>query len=799
MPRTKKTLSKQNLSKIPVSIIDTGPESVYFNIKQLPGVFAGGKNAFLISGTSYLKPGQEILIELIDINGNSLYVEAIRGFVEANARLVVIEIYENTPPGAATLTIVGTARVNASTGIQLNDTESNVRWQKKIIIEPRNKNTTPLRLNKLPKLFIEEARTNVVNISRTTASLSRTFDFAPQIQNARQQGYLVSTTSSAYSAVHLNPKLTGSLSLETRKYTYDIPFTSSSYEITQTETSSVDLPLTLLNSTKATTSTNITGSITKNIINIKTIRSGSYVLSEAPQTASNGQSVTQIITSITSSVLYDYSQNTTTTITPEIESYVKIKLVDLGILSGQVYRIKSSFKLSNSANDNEYTFLADSPLIVAEILTTDTASIGGIVRDKWIGEFSDTVFTLRDNWYGNTLTGSSIPNESYYTSSFNTSSALTLFPRSNIILAGAFVSGSPNNCFFGTKENFEVFPNSEYTLKFTTVATASSNQDMTLDVYAVGTAVVYTDILGQKLGSLTVNQSSIAYFPDTQFNFSVLREGNIGLRFIPRSGHWQYSNISLKVAEEGGFSPDETTIYIPNKIIEDSIVSVKTELYDINNNAFDANIISLPTYFTGSRRYVLRSGDTMYDKLTVEQGGIEVTGSSTLTGSFNLVSGSEFYRWGNKLFNYGNFLSTASQAFPLANTAYSASLSTTIFNRGITIVSGSRITVQNDGHYNLQFSAQLENTANNTIIFDIWFAKNQVDIVNSATKVEITKQPSTTGKNVAAWNYMEYLTSGSYIEIRIAANQTSGQITYETANGVHPGVPSLIVTVDQIA
>jgi hypothetical protein len=795
MARTQKTLSKQNLSKMPVLITDTGPESSYFNIKQLSGVFAGGKNAFLITGTPLLKPNTEVFVEMLDTNGNSLYVEAIKGFVEAKSRLVVIEVYEDTPAGTAILSVVGTA-VKTREGRLLSAKETsspNVRWEKKIIIEPRNKNITPLRLKTTPELFVEESRTNVVNVVQVNNTQTNTYTLTPQIKNAKQRGY---TIASSFSALYLNPKITGSFTIEKRKYTYTIPATTPSYEVLQTDTASVDLPLSMLNSRKAMTDTNIVGNLSNSIINIKTLKSGAYTLDEAIQTGSNGNTATQIQSIITSSVVFNYDQVSIYESLPEIESYFKVKLVNLGTVSGQISRIKTSFKLSNATNEDEYTFVADSPLIVAEMLVTGSTIVYSSIRDRWIGEFSDTVFTLRDNWYGHVLTGSSTPNPAYYTSSVSTSTQLTLFPRSNLILAGAFVSGSPNNCFFGSKDSFQVFPTSEYTLKFTAVATASSQpdvfSDMVLDVYAVGTAVVYSDPLGQKIGTVTAKNANIAYFPDVQFNFTVPIEGEIGLRFIPRSGYWQYSYISMKVAEETGFSPDETVFYIPNKIVEDSIIVARAELYDINNNAFDSLILSAPTYFTGSRRYVLRSGDTMSGRLDAQAG-------ITVTGSTYIASGSDVYRWGHKLFNYGQWYSTASQAFTVANTPYSASVTSTAFARGIDVVNGSRFVVENDGHYNLQFSAQLDNTVNNTIVFDIWFAKDQQNITNSATKVEVTKQSGTTGKTVAAWNFMEYLTAGSYMEIRIAANQTSGQLLYEPANGVHPGVPSLIVTMDQIA
>jgi hypothetical protein len=789
MPRTKKTLSKQNLAQLPVLITDTGSESRYFNIKQLSGVFTGGRNAFLIAGTSLLKPNTEILVEITDVNGNSLYVEAIRGFVEAGARMIVVEVYENTPPGVAILTIVGTARINAETNTPIPEAltnKSNVRWQKRIIIEPRNKNTTPIRVKNQPQVFVEELITTQSSLVRTPINIGVNFVSKPIVVNKKQSGYIfINYTGTSFASFQKEPKITGSLFLETRKYTINLDTPSSSYQIIEQYTSSIDLPIKLQNASTSFAESNITDDRLNTILNITPLLSGSYEITSSAYSASNTQYI-QTVTSVKSQLKYNYISESIS-IASESLSLAKLRIVNLDTVSGQIYRVKTSNKSAKS--QLEYESVADTPTLVGEILVTGSSIINN--REASIGQFINTQI-LTSSWYAQLTTGSTIPDSSYYTGS----SSLPLIKSDASIIDGAYVQTTSSSYFFGTRNQYEVFTNSEYTIKFTSYVTGSTNASV--DVYLVGSAVATNNVLGQKIGTLTT-KSEVAYFPNNTFNFNVSRNGSVGIRFVVNSGRWQFSDVSLKVAEENAFSPDEVTLILPNNFKYDDLLEYKTEFFDINNNAIGLDAISEPTAFIGSRTYVLRSGDNMYGKLTVERGGIEVTGSSTFAGSFNLASGSEFYRWGHKLFNYGNFISTASQAFPSTNTAYSASLSTTIFNRGIKLVSGSRITVENDGYYNLQFSAQLENTANNTIVFDIWFAKNQVNIANSATKVELTKQPGTTSKNVAAWNYMEYLTSGSYIEIRIAADQTSGQLTYETANAVHPGIPSLIVTMDQIA
>ena len=67
------------------------------------------------------------------------------------------------------------------------------------------------------------------------------------------------------------------------------------------------------------------------------------------------------------------------------------------------------------------------------------------------------------------------------------------------------------------------------------------------------------------------------------------------------NGFWQFANVSLKVAEEYAFSPDEVIITIPNTTQISSSVVFKTDFFDINNNALDLNVQSIPTFFSGSR------------------------------------------------------------------------------------------------------------------------------------------------------------------------------------------------------
>jgi hypothetical protein len=200
------------------------------------------------------------------------------------------------------------------------------------------------------------------------------------------------------------------------------------------------------------------------------------------------------------------------------------------------------------------------------------------------------------------------------------------------------------------------------------------------------------------------------------------------------------------------------------------------------------------------------SGSTNFHNHTITMtGSMYTSGSQTITGSLdikgnvNVASGSEFYLHGNKLFNYGQFSDTTTQSGS-ANTAYAKRLNTTDFAHEVSVVSGSRITVANTGIYNLQFSSQLENTANSNITFDIWLAYTGSNVVNSNTQIDVTKVTGLLGKQVAAWNFMLPIQANDYVELMWSCNSSTGQLHASgvQSNPTRPAIPSVIATLTQI-
>jgi hypothetical protein len=153
-------------------------------------------------------------------------------------------------------------------------------------------------------------------------------------------------------------------------------------------------------------------------------------------------------------------------------------------------------------------------------------------------------------------------------------------------------------------------------------------------------------------------------------------------------------------------------------------------------------------------------------------------------------------------FNHGAFSSNADQTGSItAGTAMT--FTSTDITGGVTLASGSRLTVPVTGDYNVQFSAQFENIENTQEIVTVWFRVNGVDVPKSATNVTIParKNAFTNGYGVASWNIFISMTAGQYVEIvwlPAVATVTLQQLP-ASVTPAYPAIPSVIATVNQIS
>jgi hypothetical protein len=150
---------------------------------------------------------------------------------------------------------------------------------------------------------------------------------------------------------------------------------------------------------------------------------------------------------------------------------------------------------------------------------------------------------------------------------------------------------------------------------------------------------------------------------------------------------------------------------------------------------------------------------------------------------------------------YGEWQSDYTQSIASTTVAYPVTYGTNDGSYGITLANSSQITFEHAGIYNIQFSAQLENTATAEHDVTIWLRKNGVNVEGSSGFVGV---PGThggiNGHTIAAWNYVLEFNAGDYFELVWQADSTAVTMQYY-APGTSPDTPSaagIILTVSSI-
>ena len=167
-----------------------------------------------------------------------------------------------------------------------------------------------------------------------------------------------------------------------------------------------------------------------------------------------------------------------------------------------------------------------------------------------------------------------------------------------------------------------------------------------------------------------------------------------------------------------------------------------------------------------------------------------------LVNSLNSVLGIRGGRFMNN--PYGAFQDSTDQVAANTTTAYPVTFNTTDFSNGVTIASSSRITVANDGIWNLQFSIQFTNTTNASQDVDVWFRVNGTNVANSNSRFGFSPRKGVGDPyhTIAALNYFVSLNATDYIEIMWRPTDVGVTIEQYAAgtSPTRPAVPSAIAT-----
>ena len=156
----------------------------------------------------------------------------------------------------------------------------------------------------------------------------------------------------------------------------------------------------------------------------------------------------------------------------------------------------------------------------------------------------------------------------------------------------------------------------------------------------------------------------------------------------------------------------------------------------------------------------------------------------------------------NTYFNHGAWQDTTTQTGSVtAGTPFT--FNTVDVADGVTLASGSRLTVPLDGVYNFQWSGQFQNPENTIEDVTVWLRIDGVDVAGSAGIIALParKNPSILGRTIIGWNYFLTLTAGQYVQIvwlPSTVTVTVPAIPASTITPIHPSTASVIVTVNQV-
>lgn len=151
---------------------------------------------------------------------------------------------------------------------------------------------------------------------------------------------------------------------------------------------------------------------------------------------------------------------------------------------------------------------------------------------------------------------------------------------------------------------------------------------------------------------------------------------------------------------------------------------------------------------------------------------------------------------------HATFISDQDQTATSVATAYAFTCNSTVYSEGIYLANSTKVTVDQAGIYNLQFSVQLANDDNDGQDVSIWFRKNGTDIANSNSDFGLParKSAGTPSRLIAALNFYVDLDPKDYIEVMWRTSDLDVKVEHFAAvtsgagTPAIPATPSVIIT-----
>jgi len=642
-----------HLLTMPADIEDTSYLSTYFDVVEFSPIFTAGKNSVAFNGTPLLSPNSEIQVQCIDSNGNSLYLEYPKSktqFVDVANFVVAIHVYNEIYNGVGKLIVVGTSKKGEI-----------VRWTANISIDKTLQNISKTRFYSTPTM---EARSLLY----------------PVISNdiALQQTYLIRFTGSFYANAIIPPKDTIQSYINPKKIdidyriTYNAPnqslispqiYPTTSFN-TQMEGQSILLTSNIIQEPFSYKEkyTNVSASFKiKKVINSNTLQVSDAFFYQ------NGKD--QIITNInlgqfTSSYKW-ISYNTAPDIYKKYvppgedpiyvkDSYAEILYRNIGTFSGFIARHKLYRK--SSLYPGDFQLLTDEPLGTRELLVDPVTANKSY---NLIGSFYNSVHI--DKYWFTSSTDFQLSHS--VTPQINAMRINTLGSFSKmdgtkyIIVKTDSVDTIPNDHTYWPydEDQFNELQGLKYNSNFIDLKSGSlyalsmnlsiekENLDTSAKLQFFFTSSIsdikkeknYISPFGLKLGEIDVNEDTTTkHFSNKQYFYFTPKEDYFGtLVIVPYHCGAIFSEISLGVYGDHGFSPDSLTTKIPFKVnCQNEVWQLKSELYDINSILVYSDLKTVQTFDATGESLFVFIGNSNIDPSNVSF----ISGSLTVSKSLFL-------------------------------------------------------------------------------------------------------------------------------------------------------------------
>jgi len=615
MARIKKygTTYDQPLSAYGTFILDTEPNSKYFKITEFKDVFTGGKNGFLIEGSKHLLESTELKVQVLDVEGNPLYVEYGNGipeYYEGTSKVVAVYVYEDTPIGEANITILGELKTyEDSGGVTLDIPEEwkgnyNLKWQKKFSLNRLLANEDKIRFYRRPAINITEIVKPV--FSTTFATITK-------------KGFVKGTPIVPIEGVSISD--------------YKLP---TSYKLTTIDNTA--WTGSMVGTSIELTDLGYTGTIS-DVIN------KNELLVTQPYTE-NG-----LVTSFTNqryTASFNYLEGITNIATALTGSFAKIEITDLTTFVGDVNRVKIFRKSQSQVGD--YQFVQEIKLESNELLVDLESN------------------TSNQDYYG-ILTTDVIKN--YWVTSSN---ALTATFNQSYLYDSVKLSSNTSQ-YFHTSKSLSTSEGKEYTLSFNVRVSGSIDSSNYIRAFLSGSKQSTNGIVQVEQDITTItSQNSLLQKTTSTDNISAEQMDNPQLYFEVVGNNWYIANISFTSAQETAFSPDEITFIqsVPRSLPVETF-DYRFEFYDINNNYIPVLVEQTKTFNGGnlqnlqkglvfSPRTLIFQFDSGSNPVPPTVVGFSVT-KNLLTGSVHYTSQS-FDFDGNEIFASDYTASWTGKKFP---------------------------------------------------------------------------------------------------------------------------------------